>query len=107
MLAAKIKKIGDTEIIIKAGKEHRFVVVFRGKGLEGPLTDATDREGFPIPTVHPRDEKNAGQKKLAGVIADFYKAALRSSRRKNRRTVFSCAASRISRTFRCLRSVTN
>lgn len=29
-LAAKIKSIGDTEVIIRAGKEHRFVVVFRG-----------------------------------------------------------------------------
>ncbi|MGO8765185.1 MAG: 2,3-bisphosphoglycerate-independent phosphoglycerate mutase [Limisphaerales bacterium] len=76
-LAAKIKKLGDTDIIIKAGKEHRFVVVFRGKGLEGPLTDADpNREGFAIPTVHPRDENNAGQKKMAALIADFYKAAL-------------------------------
>ena len=76
-LAAKIKKIGDTEVIIKAGKEHRFVVVFRGQGLEGPLTDADpNREGFAIPTVHPRDEANAGQKKMAALIADFYKAAL-------------------------------
>src|ERR1700691_2522476 len=75
MLAAKIKKIGDTEIIIKAGKEHRFVVIFRGKGLEGPLTDADpNREGFPIPTVHPRDENNAGQKKMAEIVADFYTA---------------------------------
>src|SRR6478609_11769967 len=40
LLAAKIKKIGDTQVIIKPGKGHRFVVVFRGKGLEGPLTDA-------------------------------------------------------------------
>jgi 2,3-bisphosphoglycerate-independent phosphoglycerate mutase len=77
LLAAKIKKIGDTEVIIKAGKEHRFVVIFRGKGLEGPLTDADpNREGFAIPTVHPRDENNAGQKKMAALIADFYKAAL-------------------------------
>ena len=76
-LAAKIKKIGDTEVIIKAGKEHRFVIVFRGRGLEGPLTDADpNREGFAIPIVHPRDEKNAGQKKMAALIADFYKAAL-------------------------------
>ncbi len=76
-LAAKIKRIGDTEVIIKAGKEHRFVVVFRGQGLEGPLTDADpNREGFAIPTVHPRDEANAGQKKMAALIADFYKAAL-------------------------------
>src|ERR1043166_6535634 len=77
MLAAKVKKIGDTEVIIKAGKEHRFVVIFRGKGLEGPLTDADpNREGFAIPKVEPRDENNAGQKKMAALIADFYKAAL-------------------------------
>jgi 2,3-bisphosphoglycerate-independent phosphoglycerate mutase len=76
-LAAKVKKIGDTQVIIKAGKEHRFVVVFRGKGLEGPLTDADpNREGLPIPTVKARDAKNAKQKKMAKVIADFYKAAL-------------------------------
>lgn len=77
MLSAKVKNLGETEVIIKAGKEHRFVVVFRGKGLEGPLTDADpNREGFPIPAVKPRDLKNAGQKKMAKLIADFYKAAL-------------------------------
>jgi 2,3-bisphosphoglycerate-independent phosphoglycerate mutase len=77
MLSAKIKKIGDTDIIIQPGKEHRFVVVFRGKGLEGPLTDADpNREGFAIPTVKPRDPKNLKQKKVAKLIADFYKAAL-------------------------------
>ena len=76
-LAAKVKKIGDTQVIICAGKEHRFVVVFRGKGLAGPLTDADpNREGFAIPTVKPRDPKNAKQKKMAKLIADFYKAAL-------------------------------
>jgi 2,3-bisphosphoglycerate-independent phosphoglycerate mutase len=77
MLSAKVKNIGDTQIIIKPGKEHRFVVVFRGKGLEGPLTDADpNREGFPIPTVKPRDPKSAGQKKMAKLIADFYAQAL-------------------------------
>jgi 2,3-bisphosphoglycerate-independent phosphoglycerate mutase len=77
MLSAKIKKIGDTQVIIKAGKEHRFVVVFRGKALEGPLTDADpNREGFAIPVVKPRDPKNAKQKKMAKLISDFYKAAL-------------------------------
>src|SRR5581483_3614055 len=77
LLSKKIKKIGDTEIIIKAGKEHRFVVIFRGKGLEGPLTDADpNREGFAIPTVAPRDPKSAKQKKAAKLNADFYKAAL-------------------------------
>jgi 2,3-bisphosphoglycerate-independent phosphoglycerate mutase len=77
MLSAKVTKIGDTQVIIKAGKEHRFVVVFRGKGLEGPLTDADpNREGFAIPVVKPRDPTNAGQKKMARLIADFYQAAL-------------------------------
>jgi len=32
------QKIGDTQVIIKAGKEHRFVVVFAQDG--SPLTDA-------------------------------------------------------------------
>lgn len=77
MLAAKVKKLGETQVLIQPGKEHRFVVIFRGKGLEGPLTDADpNREGLPIPTVRPRDAKSAGQKKVAKLIADFYKAAL-------------------------------
>src|SRR5437867_5797092 len=77
LLVEKIKKLGDTQVIIKAGKEHRFVVVFRGKGLEGPLTDADpNREGFAIPTVKPRDPKNAKQRKMAKLIAEFYKKAL-------------------------------
>jgi len=76
-LSAKVKKIGDTQVIIKAGKEHRFVVVFRGKGLAGPLTDADpNREGFAIPTVKPRDLKNGKQKKMARLIAEFYRKAL-------------------------------
>src|SRR6266478_3923874 len=54
LLTKKIKKVGDAQVIIKPGKGHRFVVVFRGKGLEGPLTDADPhREGAPIPKVKP------------------------------------------------------
>src|SRR5947208_788066 len=52
LLSKNVKKVGDAQVIIKAGKGHRFVVVFRGKGLEGPLTDADPhREGGPIPTA--------------------------------------------------------
>ena len=77
ILSKKIKKIGDTEVIIKAGKEHRFVVIFRGKGLEGPLTDSDpNREGRPIATVKPTSAKSAKQKKTAKLIAAFYAAAL-------------------------------
>lgn len=77
LLSKKIKKIGDTEVIIKPGKGHRFVVIFRGKGLEGPLTDADPhREGLPVPAVEAVNAKSAKAKKAAKLVADFYKAAL-------------------------------
>src|SRR5215831_6104077 len=61
LLAAKVKKIGTTQVIIKPGKGHRFVVVFRGKGLEGPLTDADPhREGLRVPMPKPVDPKSVG-----------------------------------------------
>ena len=77
LLSKRIKRIGVTEVIIRAGKEHRFVVIFRGKGLEGPLTDSDpNREGLPIAVVKPVNPKSAKQKKTAKLVADFYKAAL-------------------------------
>jgi 2,3-bisphosphoglycerate-independent phosphoglycerate mutase len=77
LLSSKIKKAGDAEVTIKPGKGHRFVVIFRGKGMEGPLTDADpNREGLPIPKVEPTDPKSAAQKKTAGVVADFFRQAL-------------------------------
>src|SRR5206468_3794548 len=58
LLSKRIRKVGDAQVVIKAGKGHRFVVVFRGKGLEGPLTDADPhREGAPIPKVEPIAKK--------------------------------------------------
>src|SRR6266550_4300598 len=77
LLAKKVKKIGDAEVIIKAGKGHRFVVLFRGKGLEGPLTDADPhREGLPIPKARPVNRKSAKAKKAAKLVEAFYEAAL-------------------------------
>src|SRR6266571_1556465 len=77
LLAKKVKKVGDAEVIIKAGKGHRFVVIFRGKGLEGPLTDADPhREGAPVPKAEPVNKKSVKAKKTAKLVADFYKAAL-------------------------------
>jgi 2,3-bisphosphoglycerate-independent phosphoglycerate mutase len=84
LLSEKVKKIGDTNVIIKPGKGHRFVVVFRGKGLEGPLSDADPhREGSPIPKVTPVNAKSAKAKKAAKLVADFYKAALPVIAKKN------------------------
>src|SRR6266550_1332096 len=77
LLAKKVKKVGDAEVLIKAGKGHRFVVLFRGKGLEGPLTDADPhREGAPVPKAEPINKKSVKAKKTAKLLADFYKAAL-------------------------------
>lgn len=77
LLSRKVKKIGDTEITIKPGKGHRFVVIFRGKGLEGPLSDADpNREGLKIPSVTPIDPASAKQKKAADLVGQFYQQAL-------------------------------
>src|SRR5512139_2190905 len=77
LLAQKVKKVGDAEVIIKAGKGHRFVVIFRGKGLEGPLTDADPhREGLAVPKAAPVNAKSAKAKKAAKLVGEFYKAAL-------------------------------
>jgi len=76
-ITAKIKKVGDVEVIIKAGKEHRFVVVFRGQGLAGPLTSTDpNREGLPLATAQPEDPKSAAQRKTADAVAGFYRQAL-------------------------------
>ncbi len=84
LLSSKIKKIGTTEVIIKPGKGHRFVVVFRGKGLEGPLTDADPhREGLKIPSVQPVDAKSLKQKASAKLVVEFYKKALPLLKGKN------------------------
>jgi 2,3-bisphosphoglycerate-independent phosphoglycerate mutase len=77
LLSRKIKKAEDAQVIIKPGKGHRFVVIFRGKGLEGPLTDADpNREGLPVPAVEPTDSKSIAQKNTAAVVAAFFRQAL-------------------------------
>lgn len=77
LISKKVKKVGDAQVIVTAGKGHRFVVVFRGPGLEGPLTDSDpNREGAPIPTASAVDPNSAKQKKTAELIAEFYKKAL-------------------------------
>lgn len=40
ILSDKIKKIDNIEIIIKAGIQHRFVVIFKGEGLCEKITDS-------------------------------------------------------------------
>ena len=77
LLSKNVRKVGDAEVIIRPGKGHRFVVVFSGKGLEGPLTDADPhREGAPIPSAEPINKKSPKAQKMAKLVKEFYKLAL-------------------------------
>ncbi|MGO8697428.1 MAG: 2,3-bisphosphoglycerate-independent phosphoglycerate mutase [Limisphaerales bacterium] len=77
LLSRKIQKIGNVQVLIKAGLGHRFVVIFRGAGLEGPLTDSDpNREGLPVPEPQPTDPKSQKQKKTAALVAEFRQLAL-------------------------------
>lgn len=77
LLKNAVQRVDDTEVIVQPGKEHRFVVVFRGPGLEGPLTDSDpNREGLPIAPVRPTKARSAAQKKAAEIVTRFYRQAL-------------------------------
>src|SRR4030065_1667422 len=39
-LQSKIREVNGIKVAIYPGKEHRFVIVFRGEGLKDDLTDA-------------------------------------------------------------------
>ncbi len=69
----KIKRIGEVEVIITPGKEHRFVVIFRGKDLEEGLSDADPQVvGGEIKYAQPLQP---GAKKTAEIINEFIKKA--------------------------------
>lgn len=77
LLAAKVRWIDDVEVIFRAGRGHRFVVVFRGEGMEGPLTDADPhREGKQIPKAVPVGTGSEKAKKTAEIVSKFYKRVL-------------------------------
>ncbi len=69
LLQRQIKRVDDVEVIIKPGKEHRFVVIFRGEGLEGHISDADpQKEGLP-PKSAIALERNG--KKSAAIVNKF------------------------------------
>ena len=72
-MQAKINQIGDVEVIIRPGKEHRFVVVFRGDGLDGALSDADPQKvGEKVKFTEALDSK---AKKSAKTVNEFIKLA--------------------------------
>ncbi len=63
MLKREVARIEDVEVLLKAGKGHRFVAVFRGPGLGGEVGDADPhREGKPIPPAQPLSPGPAAEK---------------------------------------------
>ncbi len=71
-----IRKIGTTEVIIRPGTSHRFVVVFRGGGIEGPLSDSDPhQEGAPIRPVVSKSSADKARA-AAEVVTRFYQQAM-------------------------------
>lgn len=72
-LSAEIKTIADVEIIIRPGKEHRFVVVFRGKDLNSNLTESDPQKDNRKP--HNIIPITSEAKKSAEIVNLFIKKA--------------------------------
>jgi 2,3-bisphosphoglycerate-independent phosphoglycerate mutase len=65
--------IPGVETFVKPVKEHRFVVVFRGEGLDGRVAD-TDPQATGVPPLDPRP-LDAAARKTADVAAEFVRQA--------------------------------
>lgn len=77
-LQSEINEIDGVKITIKNGKEHRFVVILEGEGLDDNLTETDpQKEGMfprPVEAVKPEAEKSAEiLNKLVGKINDILK----------------------------------
>jgi 2,3-bisphosphoglycerate-independent phosphoglycerate mutase len=70
-LKGGIARIEDVEILLQAGKGHRFVVVLRGSGLGGEVSDADPhKEGRPMQAAEPLT-REAGAAKTARIANAF------------------------------------
>ncbi len=69
LLRQNITKIEDVEVKIQSGMEHRFVVVFTGEGLSGPLSESDPQQvGLEPLEIKPLVE---GAKKAARIVNQF------------------------------------
>ena len=66
-------KIAGVETFVKPVKEHRFVVVFRGPGLDGRVAD-TDPQAVGVAPLDPQPA-HAAAAKTAAVAQEFVKQA--------------------------------
>ncbi|MCD6093871.1 MAG: 2,3-bisphosphoglycerate-independent phosphoglycerate mutase [Candidatus Omnitrophica bacterium] len=68
LLQKKIVKIEDTEVLIKPGKEHRFVILFRGESLE-EINDTDPQEVGK--RARKAEVERPGQEKSARIVNEF------------------------------------
>lgn len=74
-LAVKLRDVSipGIEVFVEPVKEHRFVIVFRGQGLDGNVNDS-DPQRTGVPPLDPI-AANADSKKTADVAREFVKQA--------------------------------
>lgn len=66
-------KLEGVEVFIETVKEHRFLLVLRGDGLEGEITE-TDPQQTGVPPLEPK-ALNPESEKTAGLIQQFIQQA--------------------------------
>ena len=77
-LRSACARIEDVDVLLEAGKGHRFVAVFRGPGLGGEVSDADPhKEGKPIPDARPL-AGGAGAEKTARIVNAWTRLAARA-----------------------------
>ena len=74
-LAVSLRKVSipGVKLFVEPVKEHRFVVVFRGEGLEGAVAD-TDPQATGVPPLDPVPQDSASER-TAEVAIDFLNQA--------------------------------
>jgi 2,3-bisphosphoglycerate-independent phosphoglycerate mutase len=74
LLHEEIGRIDDVELTMRAGKGHRFGIIFRGPGLKGGVTD-TDPHENDEPILEAEAEAE-GSEKTARIVNEFERRAL-------------------------------
>ncbi|MEW6041833.1 MAG: 2,3-bisphosphoglycerate-independent phosphoglycerate mutase, partial [Elusimicrobiota bacterium] len=84
LLQEKIKKIDDVEIIIKPGKGHRFVVLFRGEGLSQDITENDpQKEGRQPLKIEPANKEAEKTATLVNKFLDAVKEIVKDKQPAN------------------------
>ncbi len=76
ILSNEIKEIDGVEVILETVKEHRFVVVFRGEGLDGRLAE-TDPQALGVESLDP-DPLDPAAGFTSSVVKKFIEQANRA-----------------------------